>query len=100
MQEIRENLWLRVLMVVAILTILIPLGLWTFGNTADKADVSRFLLFLWLTTARVLGYCLPALVLGAAWGWIKYSKSVWLWTTGYLLVGTLALYLYTITHAV
>jgi hypothetical protein len=100
MQAIRENLWLRVLIVVALLVVLLPLGLWTFGNAADKAEVSRFLVFLSLSAASVLGYCLPALVLGAAWGWIKYSKSVWLWTTGCLLAVTLTLYLFTITHPV
>jgi hypothetical protein len=98
MQALRENEWLRVLVVVALLIVLVPIGLWQLLNNAEKAAVSRYMLGLALNATAALGYCLPAVVFGAAWGWIKYSRSVWLWTTGVLLAGTMALYIFMLTH--
>ena len=100
MQALRENVWLRVLLLVIALIVIAPLSLWSFGNNADKALVIQSLWSLSFKAATVIGYCLPAIVLGAACGWIKYSKSAWLWATVVLLSLTLVLVTSTYLHPV
>jgi hypothetical protein len=40
--------------------------------------------------AAKFGVMAPALILGAAWGWIRFSRAQWGWVTAVLLVGTIA----------
>jgi hypothetical protein len=96
MQAIRENVWLRVLILGIALMVLAPLCLWSFGNNADRLMMTKFLWWLSFQVATILGWSAPAIALGAAWGWIKYSKSTWLWTTAVLLTLTAALFVYTL----
>lgn len=44
-----------------------------------------------LAVAHWLGYLAPAFVIGAAVGWLTYSKKVWLITTGVLVALSVSL---------
>ena len=53
-----------------------------FGLTgAERSSVG-------LAVAKFVGIVAPALIGGAIWGWISFSRSQWGWATGVLLVGT------------
>lgn len=41
--------------------------------------------------AKALGLFLPAIVLGAVWGWLKYSRSSWVWATAIFAALTVGL---------
>lgn len=43
-----------------------------------------------LQGARYIGLFVPALVLGAVWGWIRFSRIQWVWATVILVAGTAA----------
>jgi hypothetical protein len=100
MQAIRENVWLRVLILGIALMVIGPLGLWSIGNNSDRAMMTAFMWWLTFKMAIILGWSAPAIVLGAMFGWIKYSKSTWVWTTAVLLILTAALAVNTFTHPV
>jgi hypothetical protein len=46
---------------------------------------------LGLDIAGAIGFLLPAVILGAAWGWVSLSRTQWAWATAVFLVGTFAL---------
>jgi hypothetical protein len=43
-----------------------------------------------LKLAFAAGYCLPAVILGAIWGWIKFSVRSW-WISTLFLLGITAI---------
>lgn len=75
---VRDNAWVRVglLLVVALAL------LWTFGLTPRERLAVVHHAGYWV------GVALPAVILGAAWGWIRFSVRQWLWVTAALLVVT------------
>jgi len=89
--ELVAKLWVRVFILLAFLTTTIPLGIWSVLSNSERASVSTFILALSLKATSILGYATPALVLGAAWGWLRYSKTAWWQATGLLLVTTIGL---------
>jgi hypothetical protein len=89
--DLVAKLWVRVFILLAFLTITIPLGIWSVLSDSERASVSTFILVLSLKATLMLGYATPAIVLGAAWGWLRYSKTAWWQATGLLLVTTIGL---------
>jgi hypothetical protein len=75
---VREIAWARA----GLLLVAIAIPIWIFGFTPrERATMG-------LAAAWYLGIVAPALVLGAAWGWIWFSRSHWGWATAGLLVLT------------
>jgi hypothetical protein len=74
----------RVLSVVGVMVVIAVAVIW---NMVTPAEHSIFLLKL----AGWIGVALPTIVLGAIWGWIRYSKSAWLWATLTFATLTIAL---------
>lgn len=80
LEAIKNSAWVRLGMLVALIVILI----WTFGLSPRERQSIE------LAMAAKLGMIAPALILGAAWGWIRFSRAQWGWATAVLLVGTIA----------
>jgi hypothetical protein len=77
---ITGSAWVRT----ATLFVLIAVPVLWFGTTPRERSYGAMVL------AHYLGLVLPALLLGAAWGWIWFSRRQWMWATAVLLVGTFA----------
>lgn len=88
------KLWVRAVILLVFLTVTIPIGIWAMLSENERESVSTFTVLIALKAAWYLGYCAPALVIGGAWGWLRYSKASWLKATGFLLFVTIALYLH------
>lgn len=74
----------RILLVLGVVMLVALVVTW---NAMTPAGHTAFLLKL----AEFVGYFAPAIVLGALWGWIKYSRSSWAWATGIFFILTIGL---------
>ena len=77
----KTSTWARV----GVLTLALLVLAWMFGLSPQERQTAG------LKLASLVGYMLPAVVLGAAWGWIRLSLRQWGWATAVLLVVTGAL---------
>ncbi|MET4279487.1 MULTISPECIES: hypothetical protein [unclassified Bradyrhizobium] len=81
---VRESAWARA----GLLLVVIAISVWIFGFTPrERATIG-------MAAAWHLGVVVPALILGAAWGWIWFSRSHWGWATAVLLVLTFVVVYY------
>ena len=71
-------------------------ALWLFGAVVVTAFVIIWNMMtpaghsaLMLKATWWVGAFSPAILIGAAAGWLKYSRKTWAWTTGVLAFGTL-----------
>lgn len=76
----QRSVWARV-------GVLILVGIALTAALMPASDRQAWVLLL----AKALGLFLPALLLGSAWGWIKYSWSSWVWATAIFAALTVVL---------
>ena len=93
--RLRENEWLRFIIFVVALVILMLLSVWAFTSPTEYAAIKRFFSILSLKAASIVGYCFPALFVGATVGWAKFSWRAWLITTLFGLLATIGIYVLT-----
>lgn len=96
MQPLRENVRLRVLLLVVVVSVIALVSFWVSLSASGREQLIDK---LHLHAAYILGYCLPAIVIGTVVGWIKYSRTAWLWTTLYLLLATAGIYMWTASRS-
>jgi hypothetical protein len=71
---------------VSLIGVVAVLGFAVIVATMTPRDRSN----LGLDVAGRVGFILPAIILGAAWGWVSLSRTQWMWATAIFLVGTFA----------
>lgn len=74
----------RILLVVGIALLIAAVVAWNAMTPLGQTAVLMKL-------AGLLGLFAPAIVLGALWGWIRYSRSAWAQATVVLFILTIAL---------
>jgi hypothetical protein len=84
-ETMKSNTWARIGILLALIAVAMLAVVWSAMTPSGRSAAA-------LKATWYLGMMLPAIALGAAWGWIRFSLRAWGWATLSLAIITVAIY--------